>query len=250
MEKFITLLEQIKKFPPFLGRVRVGIKQYPSQPPLIRGGVLAFTLAEVLITLSVIGVVAAMTLPTVIQNYQKQVVVNKLKKSYSNLQNALQKSMSENGDMSTWDFPDDRVEFFSKYIVPYYKNLENGKAYYADIKNIDGRAANGSRCITLPDGTSVSIGDKINNSYYWMFIDVNAKKGPNRLGKDIFMLELFPGSNQLIFHSQGQTNEQLKSDYQGGGYQCKKGTDGRYAGGKCGAKIMQDGWKINDDYPW
>lgn len=41
----------------------------------------AFTLAEVLITLGVIGVVAAMTLPTLIQNYQEQEYVNKLKKA-------------------------------------------------------------------------------------------------------------------------------------------------------------------------
>lgn len=40
----------------------------------------AFTLAEVLITLGIIGVVAAMTLPTLIANYQKQVYANGLKK--------------------------------------------------------------------------------------------------------------------------------------------------------------------------
>ena len=215
-----------------------------------RGRKLVFTLAEVLITLGIIGVVAALTLHSLVQNYQKKAVVNKLKKSYTNLQNVLQNSIYENGDMSTWDFPDDHVEFFSKYIVPYYKNLENGKVYYAVYNNIDGRSANWASWITLPDGTSVSIGHKINNSYYWMFIDVNAKKGPNRLGKDIFMLSLYPKRNKLIFHSQGQTNEQLKSDYLSGGYQCQKGTNGQYAGGKCGAKIMQDGWEIKDDYPW
>ena len=42
-----------------------------------------FTLAEVLITLGIIGVVAAITLPTVIQNYQKQVLVTQLKKMYA-----------------------------------------------------------------------------------------------------------------------------------------------------------------------
>ena len=98
-----------------------------------------FTLAEVLITLGIIGVVAAMTLPTVVQNYQKQAVVNKLKKSYTNLQNALQQSMNENGDMSTWDFPDDSYLFFSKYIVPYYKTLfglghrKNKQSYFFRI---------------------------------------------------------------------------------------------------------------------
>lgn len=46
-------------------------------------GLLAFTLAEVLITLGIIGVVAAMTLPTLINNYRKQETIAKLKKVYS-----------------------------------------------------------------------------------------------------------------------------------------------------------------------
>ena len=43
----------------------------------------AFTLAEVLITLGIIGVVAAMTMPSLIQNYQKQEMAAKVKKVYS-----------------------------------------------------------------------------------------------------------------------------------------------------------------------
>lgn len=48
-----------------------------------------FTLAEVLITLGVIGVVAAMTLPTLVGKYQEKVLVTQVKKTYSELQNAL-----------------------------------------------------------------------------------------------------------------------------------------------------------------
>ncbi len=33
----------------------------------------AFTLAEVLITLAIIGIVAALTIPTLISNYQKKI---------------------------------------------------------------------------------------------------------------------------------------------------------------------------------
>ena len=48
----------------------------------------AFTLAEVLITLGIIGIVAAMTLPSVIVNYQKQEALTRLKKSYTTVANA------------------------------------------------------------------------------------------------------------------------------------------------------------------
>ena len=45
----------------------------------------AFTLAEVLITLGIIGIVAAMTLPTLIGKYQKKQTVTQLKKSYTEI---------------------------------------------------------------------------------------------------------------------------------------------------------------------
>ena len=49
-----------------------------------------FTLAEVLITLGIIGIVAAMTLPALIQNYQEAVLTTRAKKSYSEISQAIQ----------------------------------------------------------------------------------------------------------------------------------------------------------------
>lgn len=46
-------------------------------------------MAEVLVTLGIIGIVAAMTLPAIVQNYQKMVLKNQFKKSYSNFFNAV-----------------------------------------------------------------------------------------------------------------------------------------------------------------
>ena len=65
----------------------------------------AFTLAEVLITLGIIGVVAALTLPTVIQNYQKVQTISKLKRSYAIINNALDMAKVEYGtDINLWEF--------------------------------------------------------------------------------------------------------------------------------------------------
>lgn len=57
------------------------------------GSYLAFTLAEVLITLGLIGVVAAMTMPSLISNYRRQVVENKLYTAYNILQNMVRLSI-------------------------------------------------------------------------------------------------------------------------------------------------------------
>ncbi len=56
-----------------------------------------FTLAEVLITLAIIGIVAALTIPTVVRNYQKTQYTAALKKTYSALSQAAQRIMIDNG---------------------------------------------------------------------------------------------------------------------------------------------------------
>ena len=64
----------------------------------------AFTLSEVLITLGIIGVVAAIVTPVLIQNYEKQETAAKVKAAYSILSQAINDSISENGDIDSWDF--------------------------------------------------------------------------------------------------------------------------------------------------
>ena len=56
-----------------------------------------FTLAEVLITLGIIGVVAAITMPALIKNYQKHAYVNQLKTTYSILQNGFKQMLADEG---------------------------------------------------------------------------------------------------------------------------------------------------------
>ena len=65
----------------------------------------AFTLAEVLITLGIIGIVAAMTLPTLINNHNKKVTITRLKHFQSLMSQAFNQSTVENGDFSGWDSP-------------------------------------------------------------------------------------------------------------------------------------------------
>ncbi len=57
----------------------------------------AFTMAEVLITLGIIGIVAAMTFPQLIKNYQAKVYETAFKKAYSNLSKAYLMTQQELG---------------------------------------------------------------------------------------------------------------------------------------------------------
>ena len=75
----------------------------------------AFTLAEVLITLGIIGIVAAMTIPNIVAKYKQRMFVFQWRKTYSELANAL-KLMQENDDVIS------------------LKNLQGGTEYeYASV---------------------------------------------------------------------------------------------------------------------
>lgn len=58
----------------------------------------AFTLAEILITLGIIGVVAALTMPSLMANYKKSVAKNQFKKTYSTLTNAFNQTVQDLGE--------------------------------------------------------------------------------------------------------------------------------------------------------
>ena len=69
---------------------------------------LAFTLAEVLVTLGIIGVVSAMTVPTLMQNYQRQSYVTQLHKTYNEISQALLRYQT---DKKCYQFVRGGVEF-------------------------------------------------------------------------------------------------------------------------------------------
>lgn len=73
-------------------------------------------MAEVLITLGVIGIVAAMTLPTVITKYRKQVTVTSLKKFYTVMAQAIEQSSLDNGSPEYWSIaPVKNGEIYTDY---------------------------------------------------------------------------------------------------------------------------------------
>ena len=62
----------------------------------------AFTLAEVLITLGIIGVVAALTIPSLIQKYEEKQTVSQVKKAYSEISQAYMSAVQGEGTPDNW----------------------------------------------------------------------------------------------------------------------------------------------------
>ena len=103
-----------------------------------------FTLAEVLITLGIIGVVATMMIPTLIQKCTNRVVETRLKTFYVKINEAIKLSEVDNGEKEAWT-ADNTEDFFNKYLKNYlkYMTVEKYKKNDKDndwllIKLIDG----------------------------------------------------------------------------------------------------------------
>lgn len=78
----------------------------------------AFTLAEILITLGIIGIIAALTLPVLIANHRKNIVELRLKRVYSILGNAMAFAVKDNGASKEWATASSS-EFIKTYLEPY-----------------------------------------------------------------------------------------------------------------------------------
>ncbi|MBR6163628.1 prepilin-type N-terminal cleavage/methylation domain-containing protein [bacterium] len=215
----------------------------------------AFTLAEVLITLVIIGVIAAITVPTLITKYQKEQTVTRLKKVYSTLSQTTARAIADNGPIETWEIglpnnSNDAISFINKYIAPYIniikapKDISEGwDSIFYLLNGNEASYGEGDVRFYISDGTSVtSYIYKNSNSTVIrldMYIDINGDKKPNKVGRDIFFFiyDLKQGIFSPINPSSSR-NDILSN--------CNKQKSGTY----CATLIMKDSWQIKDDYPW
>ena len=220
-----------------------------------------FTLAEVLITLGVIGVVAAMTIPSVIKHYQQEETVAKLKKTYNIISNAIQMSRIDHGDVETWQTGElnnlqTSSDFVDEYLIPYLKTLKICKTNQSDecsysATNRKNQNIDFSKCtrLILNDGTIILV-NVIRSSanlpkVVSVWFDINGKKSPNKYGKDIFIFGIVLEAESDKFKPLGRLNASGQSQNE---VDIKNNciTKGDY----CGAYIMRNSWKMPKDYPW
>ena len=202
----------------------------------------AFTLAEVLITLGIIGVVAALTLPALINNYEKSVVETRMQKFYTNINAALKLSIVENGDMVDWTFPQDYYDadgseqFFNTY-------LKNNLQYLKTVPRVTTSWPTNGIEVDLNDGSAFVL------SGTWITYYPNANK-KLRSGVDSFVFIINKNGNSVIPHgNELKLNENTLKKVNDVVYSCNGNTHRDY-NRSCAAYIMQNGWKIPKYYPW
>ncbi len=183
----------------------------------------AFTLAEVLITLGIIGFIAAMTLPALIQKQIEKHTVTRVKKAYSTIANAYRAAQYEYGDNFrkeiNWMNSEGRVKFLDK-IRPFLDIAIDCKAVeaavcfpklnnrldpfyypYLERRGTDYLSKYKNSAVILKDGTMIIIFDSPHNNMHavQILVDINGPSKPNHYGHDTFFFFIEDSSkNQLL----------------------------------------------------
>ena len=232
-----------------------------------------FTLAEVLITLGVIGVVAALTLPSVISKFQNQAYLAALKKSYSTIQNAHLRVVGEYGEPSEWDWYDyltDKdnskmikiTDSYARYIVGRYCGHTSGGNVTDcinidpnDLKMLNGQSSQGN--IWYGTGTIYHASNHYKLSTgptLALLFEQNAGGGVHwaLIHKNIKILYIIDVNGAKKPNQVGRDIYyfMLKDDklqpYYDGTSDCNKGG----LGFTCAYDVITNGWEFPKDYPY
>lgn len=181
-----------------------------------------FTLAEVLITLGIIGVVAAMTIPTLMMNIQNNEFKTKMKKEYSLLSNAYQLLKTDSGgdfpsslaSLNCADGDSNCLKNVLKQKISTIRECNVGSKSgicfpaSANIKFLSGSAGDDNFIgdtytsgLILKDGAALNFylesascsasSPNYSNRCGWITVDVNGLQNPNVWGRDIYLFFMF-----------------------------------------------------------
>ena len=210
-----------------------------------------FTLAEVLVTLGIIGVVSAMTVPSLMQNYQRQSYVTQLHKVYNELSQALVRYQTDKNAVNLTEAGLSSQDNFNYFVSDYFKTVQKcdnslTPCFDDNYKTLNGGGVNFSNgtSYVLASGSAIRFilaasGDKIGQ----FGVDINGKKGPNILGRDLFFIALykdgtlddFDVNDGTIPLTEERRNSIYTSDCQG---------SGNVSGWGCFGKILNDNWEM------
>lgn len=226
---------------------------------------LGFTLAEVLITLGIIGVIAALTIPTLINNVGKQETVTKVKQTYSTLTSMFQQMAVDNGTPGSVEdvtaFDGDNSGAVWNLLKQYLKignlkeycgqlnfatlstyNLLNGNSAGSDAMYVPNNGCSPDG--VLPNGVSIGVADSISDCKSGpsgqdrfcasIYIDTNGPKPPNVVGKDEFRFDIFYNG---IFPT-GTTD---RNNFSGWGGTINENCDSTTSGVTCAERLLREG---------
>lgn len=219
-----------------------------------------FTLAEVLITLGIIGVLAAMTIPNLISTYRKKQIEVQAQVTYSTIHQALK--FADYDDISYTEVADgsnqEMIDWFNNFLGQHLKveqfcvNKAPGcwhQVYYLNGTKFGDKNGTGGNILGFvtskgarfvidgynPNNIKNTFGVDMDTSGLVFIYDANGATKPNVVGKDVFVLVWT--EKGLVPAGNNRTREQIRQN-------CKTGN-----GVWCLKEVIDHGWKI-PDYIW
>ncbi|MDE6138579.1 MAG: hypothetical protein K2F57_03835, partial [Candidatus Gastranaerophilales bacterium] len=170
----------------------------------------------------IIGVVAAMTIPTLISKYHEKQTYTRLKETYSIIAQALRSVEEEYGTPESWNisqqpYQEEDSLKIAKILLTSLKvaqdcgvELNSSCIYNGSYKYLNGSQAgkyggNGTYKIVLLNGTSISFGHWNSSELIDFFIDINGTAPPNQIGRDLFTFGYFTNKGLYPLGAPGTT---------------------------------------------
>ena len=153
-----------------------------------------------LVTLGIIGIVSAMTVPSLMQNYQRQSYVTQLHKVYNELSQASQQLLTDKNAINLKEAGLTSQAEAQSFVKKYFKVINDCGAdktpcFASSYRKLPGNNVsnwNTKAHYVLANGTSLGVGECINGDVLLRFyVDVNGQKGPNIIGRDFFIMYLY-----------------------------------------------------------
>lgn len=213
-------------------------------------------MAEVLVTLAVIGIVSAMTVPSLMQNHQRKTYVTQLHKFYNIMTQALRRYQNDRNAVSPSEAGLSSQQAIDDFMYKYFNVVQScdnfARPCFADTYTTYGTRAKvdlskntGFKSYVLADGSAAAL------KYTWsisspnklirVYVDINGQSGPNVYGRDFFGMYIY--ANGLIdISSNSSKNAPLTVEQ-------RKEVTGYCGNGAsldaCFGRILNDNWEMN-----
>lgn len=185
----------------------------------------AFTLAEVLVTLGIIGVVSAMTVPTLMQNYQRKTYVTQLHKIFNEMSQAGLRAINDNNAVSLKETKYSSPSNTSTFFRTYFKVVKDcgtdvRSCLASSYDNMNGQTVttpatiSNTSCVAIASGAVICLSPhyrSVNDEGATLLVDTNGLKGPNIIGRDFFNMLLAPSGSVIANDSEARYQEMMRA---------------------------------------
>lgn len=228
---------------------------------------LGFTVAEVMIAMAIVGVIAAITVPTIMANYQRQTLTTQFQKNYVDLEQNLTFLQAENyaktnmySSILNKKDGKDIADTSGKFLKEYYqvqKDCETtaqpcfASAYWNISSGTSANfTCNDGYTITTKSGTAICMipasiatdeeTETETKNPAKVFIDVNGAEDPNIAGRDLFTFNIYEdySINEIDPALSDEEKQNAKTQLMAG---CTTSNNGE----GCFTRLLENDWKMN-----